>query len=822
MLSYTPAMNNRSRHSLWRPTLPALAVTIALAASACDSVESTSSAATACEGGACDARVDATDADAGSDAGSDATAMSPEADAAIDATAPQVATEPERLPVVDAGPMLNECQTDEDCTDHLYCNGIERCSAVGPDKPVKRCASPEAGPCGASSCDEGADRCDCSTPDRDQDSIPVEGCAKQHEPYDCDDSDGTRNPLETEQCDPDDPALDPYHDEDCNPNTTGAQDLDADGYSDQRCGNHHAFYVLTGTDCNDEMPEKNPGIPEVCDNFDNDCDGDVDESPDGTPGGQQMTYYRDADGDQYGSNETLTTSCRFPPPGWTFLRDDCRDDQEHGDDPRINPAAINPSKEEVCDGIDNDCDPAGAIDKQGHEDTLLFDEPYDGITKFVCQGTLGWAVETCPDGRDDCNSDYRDACETVATTLTNCHACGATCSFACGLVACDEIEILAAGRLHTCAITSEGNVACWGQGAEGQLGFGTTASATAPRRVPDIEGATGVTAGIAHTCVVAGSEHTAYCWGRNSSLELGSFGAGVQGEPGEPVKPDPSSLVPIAVPGIDTSQLDGVVQIAAAAQHTCAVLATGEVACWGLAASGRLGSGAVEEALLSPGHALREVTTETGDLAYRNIEDGRAIAAGRNHTCLLTTRGTVDCWGTNANGQLAADPMLVTESAIAREVPGIEGATAIAAGDNHTCVLLAGAVYCWGANNVQQLGRPAGDDAYVPMAVDALPEVHAIAAGAASSCVVDVNGDVYCWGANNTHQLGPSEEFSSAEPVQIEISGVSELVTGNHVCARAAAKQAFCWGSNIEGQLADGTTSLDPRVSPHPIKTLQR
>jgi hypothetical protein len=201
-------------------------------------------------------------------------------------------------------PPAGLCVVDADCDDRRFCNGRERCLPKLGASDIKVCMVPERGPCSTDACDEAAKSCDCSRADGDGDGYRVEGCLAAGEKPDCDDDDGSRNPGNQEVCDSESPT----HDEDCDDTTYAGSEGDRDGdeFIDERCLNYARYQAigatpdevqyLGGSDCADDRPDSHPGAQEVCDDFDNDCNGETDEVS-GTPLGQHHRYYRDIDDD---------------------------------------------------------------------------------------------------------------------------------------------------------------------------------------------------------------------------------------------------------------------------------------------------------------------------------------------------------------------------------------------------------------------------------------------------------------------------------------------------------------------------------------------
>ena len=209
---------------------------------------------------------------------------------------------------------------------------------------------------------------------------------------DCDDTDSTSYPGADELCDGADNNCDGTTDEDTAIDATlWYADSDADSYGDSSVSlsscDQPSGYVPDDTDCNDAAAEALPGGEEVCDDLDNDCDGDVDE--DAT---DLVTYYADLDSDGYGDSDTSVASCETP-GGYVADGTDCDD----------GASFTHPDADEICDGVDNNCD--GTIDEDGiNPDTFYADADGDGF------GDASVTVQDCsaPSGYVSDNTDCDD------------------------------------------------------------------------------------------------------------------------------------------------------------------------------------------------------------------------------------------------------------------------------------------------------------------------------------------------------------------------------------------------------------------------------
>ena len=259
---------------------------------------------------------------------------------------------------------------------------------------------------------------------------------------------------------------------------------------------------------------------------------------------------------------------------------------------------------------------------------------------------------------------------------------------------------LTAGAFHTCGLTGSGQVYCWGNNDQGQLGNGTNDPTTVLTPTPVTQGLlhfVDISAGMFFTCALASTSQV-HCWGANDYGQLGD-GTGDSSFVPTPV------VQPVGVAFIDISTAT-----VAANVFACALATSGQVYCWGHGANGTLGNG-------SNTSSPTPVEVDQGGLHFVSI------AVGNGHACALTGGGQAYCWGIGNNGRLG-DGFLVdrnTPTAVEQTVDGYIPFVALAPGGNHTCGLTAGGHgYCWGQGEFGRLGAGTTTDRLTPTVVAAM------------------------------------------------------------------------------------------------------
>ena len=347
------------------------------------------------------------------------------------------------------------------------------------------------------------------------------------------------------------------------------------------------------------------------------------------------------------------------------------------------------------------------------------------------------------------------------------------------------VAALAPGWYHTCALTVDGGVKCWGDNNRGQLGTtgvecffldgSSIPCSPVPLDVPGLEGGVAaISAGGQHTCVLT-EEGGVKCWGGNSIGQLGD---------GTTI----SRIEPAGVSGLTA----GVQAIAAGFDHTCALMENGAVKCWGDNNTYELGAES-GETCTGPGFG-RLHPCSTTPLDVETLDSGvAALHTFASSTCALMEDTSVKCWGQNGNAELGdgtfgdfrRTPMDVCADALCEA--SLTGVAAVAGGGAHTCALMeSGGIKCWGFSYFGQLGDGDLDDindrttpvdvcrVYDTEAMQCLETLSGAAwvtAGFLHTCALMEDGGIKCWGDATSGQLGTGDFGGDRNPLPLDVVG---------------------------------------------------
>ena len=238
---------------------------------------------------------------------------------------------------------------------------------------------------------------------------------------------------------------------------------------------------------------------------------------------------------------------------------------------------------------------------------------------------------------------------------------------------------------------------------------------------------------------------------------------------------------------------------------SCAVAANGQAYCWGRNFYGGLGNGVLEASPTTATDMVAPVAV-VGAPALVSLGEGQSL-----HRCGLTAAGQAWCWGLNDVGQLGDGTF--TNRAVAAPVSGGLAFVQLATQGMHSCgVTAAGALYCWGgAGGAGYLGAMRGERTNVPVRVDVGSEiVRDIAMTDDTYCIQNAAGQIRCWGRARNGEAG-YPTFSGfrttlSDPILGATFKAGALAGGTWgYCAVRSDGETACWGQNFLGQLGDGT-----------------
>lgn len=272
---------------------------------------------------------------------------------------------------------------------------------------------------------------------------------------------------------------------------------------------------------------------------------------------------------------------------------------------------------------------------------------------------------------------------------------------------------------------------------------------------------------------------------------------------------DHSNSLAILSPKMQTSNHISPQTIAVGAFHSCAIKKDTGLWCWGTNGQGQLGNGAIGTNASSPARILMQ-------------EGFSGLSGGYGHTCAIQNPGRLWCWGQNDTAQTGTGACcsdIDTPAEIVSAIPW----TSVTTGKYHSCgIKLDGTGWCWGSDSTGQLGN-AGTTGVQnnPSAVSGGHQWRMLSAGTEHTCGLKTDKTIWCWGRDNNGQLGNGSVITSNQtsPYQIDDPGPWAWVSagGAHTCGVKYDGSGWCWGSDTNGRLGNGTAITATQDSPSPV-----
>lgn len=387
------------------------------------------------------------------------------------------------------------------------------------------------------------------------------------------------------------------------------------------------------------------------------------------------------------------------------------------------------------------------------------------------------------------------------------------------------VSQIAAGYNHSCALTTDNVLACWGSNANSQLGNGTITNSI----VPTVVNQEGNLSGKNVTALSSGGSTTGVVTSDNSLL---TWGWNLYGQLGDNTLTDRQTAVTLfqypfsqvivddleaTVTGLSSTSITFVSPAHPAG--TVDITVSGD----GIDSVTAPNSFTYEEAEIAPPPTINGLTPTSGPtiggdtvtVTGEGLDSGSRFArvdGGNRHTCGLTDTGGIYCWGSNLNGQLGNGT--TDDSSVPTRVAGElidKMVIQIALGDSTSYALTSGGeVYAWGYNSNGQLGDGTTVDSLIPKRVNGLSGIRGIAAGSWHACATNTTS-TYCWGLNGGGQLGNGTTIDSRTPTMpsvIQGKTITQLVAGDtFTLALANDGAVYAWGRNNVGQLGSGNNT---------------
>lgn len=302
--------------------------------------------------------------------------------------------------------------------------------------------------------------------------------------------------------------------------------------------------------------------------------------------------------------------------------------------------------------------------------------------------------------------------------------------------------------------------------------------------------------GSHHTCAI-NIENKLFCWGRAWEGQLGD------GQKSQNKNQPVHIMQSLTFTSVDVGT-----------QSSCAITMAGKLYCWGLNKHYELGYDGSKVATPT------EVTgfPENDSLilikmsnSFNMFKDHVSLNHEPAHSCALTQKGRIFCWGDNKFGQLGVGNQTsysMKPLAVAKDLRFVD----LVVGAAHSCAKekLSGAYYCWGSNHRKQIALSSSSNIqYLPSKFKHSRSIQNISLGGAFTCFIDSSESIYCIGKNSKYELGrgvKSEQESNLSPVKgLENKGAQVIAGHLSACAIDLDDDIHCWGDNYSGEMGLGS-----------------
>jgi alpha-tubulin suppressor-like RCC1 family protein len=315
-----------------------------------------------------------------------------------------------------------------------------------------------------------------------------------------------------------------------------------------------------------------------------------------------------------------------------------------------------------------------------------------------------------------------------------------------------------------------------------------------------------LSAGALHTCFIKtrndlNSRNDLKCWGLNTSGQLG-IGSTLSQTLAEPNQLLNGNLI---------SWPQSMIKVKTSATNTCGISQEKIAFCTGLGTYYVNGN---QLATLQPSPVAVMAVSSGLSITDLSLNNSSACAIVKS---LGSNEGSAQCWGFDSFGQLGNGSLSVTQKYAFAVSDLADKSQQISTGLNHSCAVVKGSyganteIVCWGLNNFGQLGDGTFGNSESPVRVigDFSSGVMSLELGGNRSCAILTNGYAYCWGSNENGELGDGTNRNQPTPQKIRIGSDLRIkffaLGSSHTCATTHNGQFYCWGLNTDGQLGYGT-----------------